>query len=175
MRGRSESLRAISLERCIGNNEPDPAGEAFRQRYHSLRLDACSYADDALTRGRAQKIVGLRPSAPGTPSPQGSTRLSVAMIVGPLCRLARTSHRLACPMFGSHNTSPESRACLRVSFSQICPFTQPTGWVPRHRHVTSTGPPVSWHGSETLPAERVGRGRSRGRARRGKTDAIRPG
>ncbi len=42
------------------------------------------WAEDALTRGRARKIVGLCPSDPGTPSPMGLTRLSVPMIVGPL-------------------------------------------------------------------------------------------
>ena len=47
-------------------------------------IDDCAFvADDALTRGRAPKIVGLCPSDAGTPSPMGLTRLSVPMIVGP--------------------------------------------------------------------------------------------
>jgi hypothetical protein len=39
--------------------------------------------DRALTRGRAPNLTGLCPSDPGTPGPQGLTRLSGPMIVGP--------------------------------------------------------------------------------------------
>jgi hypothetical protein len=43
-------------------------------------------ADRALARRRAPKLVDPCPSDTGTPSPQGLTRLSVPMIVGPLGR-----------------------------------------------------------------------------------------
>jgi hypothetical protein len=51
---------------------------------HPVQTAAPFGAERALTNGRAQKIVGLCPSATGTPSPPGLTRLSVPMIVGPL-------------------------------------------------------------------------------------------
>jgi hypothetical protein len=48
-----------------------------------LEASACLQAEDALTKGRAQKIVGHCPSDAGTPSLRGLTRLSVPMVVGP--------------------------------------------------------------------------------------------
>ncbi len=54
--------------------------EVWTSGYSRLRL---SGQNGALANGRAQKIVGLCPSAPGTPNPQGLIRLSVPLIVGP--------------------------------------------------------------------------------------------
>ena len=39
-------------------------------------------ADNAMTRGRAPKVVGLCPSDPGTPTPQNLTGSSIPRIVG---------------------------------------------------------------------------------------------
>ncbi len=55
----------------VGAGRPDGQGACFRAR-------------SRLASGLAPKLIGLCPSDTGTPGPQGLTRLSVPMIVGPL-------------------------------------------------------------------------------------------